>query len=110
MPSSTDAQSKPNPVRHVVCLKFKQGTRSSAVKSVEREFAALRDKIPGILSIEWGTNDSPEGLNKEFTHCFIVSFENDAARRTYLPHPQHQAFVSILRPILEDVFVIDFTL
>ncbi len=69
---------------------------------------ALREKISGILSLEWGENNSPENLNKEFTHCFIVSFESKQARKVYLPHPQHLAFVSILKPILEDVFVIDF--
>ena len=26
----------------------------------------------------------------------------------YLPHPDHKAFVEILKPILDDVFVIDF--
>lgn len=27
----------------------------------------------------------------------------------YLPHPDHQAFVSLLRPKLEKVFVLDYT-
>jgi hypothetical protein len=37
-----------------------------------------------------------------------VTFKNEEARKVYLPHPEHMAFVSILKPILEDVFVIDF--
>lgn len=95
-------------IRHVVCFKFNESAKKSEIERVEKEFAALKDKIPGILSLEWGKNNSPENLNKDFTHCFIVSFKNEEARKVYLPHPEHLAFVSILKPILEDVFVIDF--
>ena len=78
--------------------------------AIEKKFPALQQSIPGIVSIEWGTNNSPEGLNKDFTHCFIVTFESEDARSNYLPHPNHQAFVDILKPLLDDVFVIDFNL
>ena len=95
-------------IRHVVCFKFNESAKKSEIERVEKEFAALKDKIPGILSLEWGKNNSPENLNKDFTHCFIVSFKDEEARKIYLPHPEHMAFVSILKPIVEDVFVIDF--
>ena len=95
-------------IRHVVCFKFKDCAKKSEIERIDNEFTALREKISGILSLEWGENKSPENLNKEFTHCFIVSLESKQARKVYLPHPQHLAFVSILNPIHEDVFVIDF--
>jgi hypothetical protein len=37
-----------------------------------------------------------------------VSFKNEQDRDIYLDHPEHQAFVSIVGPVLEDAFVIDF--
>ena len=95
-------------LRHVVSFKFKEDASDCEIKEVEKQFVALKDKIPGILSLEWGKNNSPEGLNKDFTHCFIVTFKDEKAREVYLPHPDHKAFVSILKPILDDVFVIDF--
>ena len=95
-------------IRHVVCFKFKEDADPGKIRKVEREFAALKGKISGIRSLEWGKNNSPEGLNKGFTHCFIVTFDNEKSRTKYLPHPDHKAFVSILKPILKDVFVIDF--
>ena len=101
-------EKKVKKIQHVVCFKFKQDASKAQIKEVETAFAALKDKIPGIDHLEWGTNNSPEGLNKGFTHCFIVTFSNQKARETYLPHPGHKAFVAILKPILEDVFVIDF--
>lgn len=97
-------------VRHVVCFQYKEGTPAKKIAEINRAFAALKRKIPGIVAFEMGENNSPEGLNKGFTHCYIVTFENDEARKVYLPHPEHQAFVALLKPHLEDVFVIDFTL
>ena len=107
MPESF-SEHKSETIRHVVCFKFKESAKKSEIERVEKEFSSLKDKIPGILSLEWGKNNSPENLNKDFTHCFIVSFKDEEARKVYLPHPEHKAFVSILKPILEDVFVIDF--
>ena len=99
---------KAKKIQHVVCFKFKDEASQEQIKEVENAFAALKKKIPEIDKLEWGTNNSPEGLNKGFTHCFIVTFPNEKARETYLPHPDHKAFVAILKPILDDVFVIDF--
>ena len=110
-PSSTQKESgNDSQIRHIVCLKFKKDASDIQIKEIEKQFPQLQKSIQGIVSIEWGTNNSPEGLNKNFTHCFIVTFINDAARAAYLPHPKHQAFVDILKPLLDDVFVIDYNL
>ena len=97
-------------VRHVVCFKYKEGTPKAKIAEIGRAFRGLEKKVSGIVSFEMGENDSPEGLNKGFTHCYIVTFENSAAREGYLPHPEHKKFVDLLKPHVEDVFVIDFTL
>ena len=104
----TEKKVKAKKIQHVVCFQFKEDATKAQIKEVENAFAALKDKIPEIDRLEWGTNNSPEGLNKGFTHCFIVTFPNEKAREVYLPHPDHKAFVKILKPILDDVFVIDF--
>ena len=95
-------------IRHIVCLKFLEETTADEIAEIEKRFPKLQESIDGIVSIEWGTNNSPEGLNKGFTHCFIVTFRNDAARDAYLPHLKHQAFVDVLKPMIEDVFVFDY--
>lgn len=97
-------------VRHVVCFKYKKGTPAGKIAEISGAFAALEKKIPGIVAFEMGENNSPEGLNKGFSHCYIVTFKDAAAREVYLPHPEHKKFVGLLKPHLEDVFVIDFTL
>jgi hypothetical protein len=93
---------------HVVSLKFKSEAKPDQIKAVETAFAELKDKIPGITSLNWGTNVSPEQRNKGFTHCFILTFASDKDRDAYLPHPAHKAFGKVLGPVVADVFVIDF--
>lgn len=93
---------------HVVSFKFKPDATPEQIKAVEQAFVGLKTKIPTIKSLEWGTNVSPEKHDKGFTHCFILAFASEKDRDDYLPHPDHKAFGATLRPILADVFVIDF--
>lgn len=101
------AQQKPL-LRHVVCFKFKDGTSSEDIRKVEEAFRALPSKIKEIRDFEFGTNNSPENLNQGYTHCFLVSFLSEKDRAVYLPHPAHLAFVEVLKPHLDKVFVIDY--
>jgi hypothetical protein len=95
-------------VRHLVLLRFKAGLPADDIGGIERAFAELREKIDVVQGLEWGIDMSPEGLAKGFTHAFLLTFADDAARDAYLPHPAHQAFVARLQPLLEDVLVIDY--
>ena len=106
----TKSEKKGKKIQHVVCFKFKEDATKEQIAKVEKAFEDLKKKkkIAEIENLEWGTNNSPEGLNKGFTHCFILSFADEKARDAYLPHPDHKAFGEILKPILDDVFVIDF--
>jgi hypothetical protein len=95
-------------VHHVVCFKFKSSATPEDIKKVEAAFAALQEKIPGIDSLKWGTNVSKEQRNKGFTHCFILTFKGQKDRDAYLEHPEHKAFGSLVGPLVDDIFVIDF--
>lgn len=95
-------------LRHVVLFSFKATSSVDDVKKVEDAFRALPSKIKEIKGFEWGKNNSPEGLDQGFTHCFLVSFSSEKDREVYLPHPAHKAFVDVLKPHLEKVLVIDY--
>jgi hypothetical protein len=106
-----NAQSQPAKnqlLRHVVLFKFKDSSSAADIKKVEDAFRALSSKIPTIKSFEWGKNNSPENLNQGLTHCFLVTFASEKDRDAYLPHPEHQAFVEVLKPHLDKVTVIDY--
>ena len=93
---------------HVVTFKFKPDATKPQIDAVVAAFRDLKKKVPGIQELTWGTNVSPENLNKGFTHAFILSFASDKDRDAYLVHPDHVAFGKLLGPILADVFVIDY--
>lgn len=93
---------------HMVSFKFKDTASKEDIRKVEKAFAALPKTIPQIVSFKWGTNNSPEGLNKGFTHGFILSFKSEEDRDAYLVHPDHKEFGKIVGPVLDDVFVVDF--
>ena len=95
-------------LRHVVLVKFKDGSTPEQIKSVEDAFRALPSKISEVKGFEWGINNSPENLAQGFTHCFFVSFSSEKDRDAYLPHPAHKAFVDVARPVLDKVLVIDY--
>lgn len=95
-------------LRHVVLFKFKESATAEDIAKIEQAFAALPGKIPQIKSYEWGINNSPEGLDKGFTHCFFLTFDSEEDRAIYLPHPDHKAFGGVLGPHLDDVLVLDY--
>lgn len=97
-------------MRHIVIFKYKPNATQEQIDKVTQAFVALKNKIPGIIDFEHGINNSPEDKNKGFTHVYLMTFTDAAARDTYLPHPEHQKFGQLLGEldIVEDVFVVDY--
>lgn len=95
-------------LQHVVMFKFKDDAKPEQIEAVIKAFANLKNEIKEIKAFEWGLNNSPEGLNQGFTHCFFLSFDNEKDRDTYLPHPKHKEFGNLLKPILDKVLVVDY--
>ena len=95
-------------LQHIVLFKFQDASAKGEIQKIETAFTNLPSKIEQIKGFEWGLNNSPEGLNKGFTHCFLVTFDSEEDRAIYLPHPAHLEFVSLLEPYLDDVLVVDY--
>jgi hypothetical protein len=95
-------------LRHIVLYKFKDSVKPAEVQEVVDAFVGLRGKIDSIVALESGTNVSPEGKSEGLTHCFVVTFRDEAARDAYLKHPAHQDYVKIVRDRREKVVVFDF--
>ena len=104
----TAANEEIRQLRHVILFEFTESSTPDDIRRIEEAFAALPAQIDVIRDFEWGINNSPEGLDKGFTHCFIVTFDSEEGRDIYLPHPAHQEFVEILSQHLEDVLVVDY--
>ena len=99
------------PVRHLVVFKYKSDATREQIAEATQAFKDLKNKIPGIVSFEHGTNISPEKKDQGFNYVYLVTFENEAARDAYLPHPDHEKFGQLLGrlKVVEDVFVVDFS-
>ena len=101
-------KNKAKQLRHFVCFKYKAEALKEQIAEVEMAFAALEKKINELKGFEKGMNNSPEGLNKGFKHCYLITFNSEKDRDVYLVHPAHKKFVELVGPVLEDVFVVDY--
>ena len=95
-------------LRHIVLFRFRPETTVATKARLDHSFMQLKSKIPEVISIEAGTNNSPEGLSDGFTHGYVVTFRSENDRAVYLPHPEHQKFVTLVKPHLEKALVFDF--
>jgi len=95
-------------LRHVVIFKFKPEVTPVQLDEINLAFQNLKVAIPQVQDFERGINNSPEGLNKGFTHGYLITFATEADREAYLPHPAHKKFVELLGGKLEEPFVFDY--
>ena len=95
-------------IHHLVVVKFKPGTPQATVSGLFAALARLPQVIPGILHYAGGPYASPEGLNQGFTHGFVMTFRDAAARDAYVAHPDHERFKSGVLPSIETITIFDF--
>jgi hypothetical protein len=95
-------------VRHFGVFKFKNNISQ---KEIDECFITMKNmvkKIPGLLDMEYGPYNGNEGLNEDFTHGFIMTFDSAESRDEYLPHPLHEEVKLLVVPRLERFVVFDF--
>ncbi|MFY0689915.1 MAG: Dabb family protein [Cyclobacteriaceae bacterium] len=95
-------------LRHVVSFQFNDDVSEERKAQAVKDFLELKTRIPEIIKFEGGEDISVEGFAKGFTHCYVLTFENEAARDIYLPHPAHMEVAGKNKPLLKDLFVFDY--
>ena len=113
-------------VVHVVTFKFAPTVSQAQIDNAVAAFVKLKDESVDpqtgrklIKSLDYGTNNSAEGLTKGFTHAFVLTFDSLADRDYYVGvdhtkpfDPAHDRFKQLVGPLLDGgangVFVIDF--
>ena len=81
-------------IRHVALFEFKEGLAEERVAELMNTFHTFLKTIPGLRSVSWGRNNSPEGLDRGFLHGFVMDIDDAGARDAYLNHPDHVAFAT----------------
>jgi hypothetical protein len=97
-------------VKHIALVKFKEGTTPEQIEQLFDSLLDISENIDGIEDYVSGTNSSPENLNKGYTHAFVMSFHDAAARDAYLAHPEHEKVKNNIIPLVDDILVFDFEL
>ncbi len=97
-------------VKHIALLKFKEGTVSEQIDKAFSELMDLSENVDGIEDYVSGPNISPENLSQGYTHGFVMTFQDLAARDAFLPHPEHEKVKAGLMPLLDSMIVVDFEL
>jgi len=95
-------------IREVVLVAFREGVPAERLRAFETAFTALRQQIDEIRELEWGLNASRENLAAGFSHCFLVTFDNLAARDRYVDHPDHRAVLAMMDTWIERRLVVDY--
>jgi len=95
-------------LRHVVAFKFKPQVTLPQQQKATEEFYALQKKIPQIIEFEGGPDLSFYQKKGKFTHCFIVTVNNEQDLAIYGEHPDHKAFSKRVDPLLAEVMVVDY--
>ncbi|EOC9631756.1 Dabb family protein [Enterobacter ludwigii] len=96
-------------IRHILFIKFKLEAGIREVEHVRVLFLRIKNKVEGILNVEWGENDSPEMKNSGYTHCVLMTFADESVRQRYLLHPSHIELKDYFKPLRENIIVLDYT-
>ncbi|MDQ6633079.1 MAG: Dabb family protein [Verrucomicrobiota bacterium] len=95
-------------IKHIALLKFKEGTTPEQLDALFGSILDLSENIDGLEDYVSGPNSSPENLDQGYTHGFIMTFRDTAARDAYLVHPEHEQFKQTYIGLVESVAIVDF--
>ena len=78
-------------ILHCVLIRFRPDVTADQKQVLYDDIVALKPVVDGMVDVKSGPNVSPEGLDCGYMDGFIVTFEDAAARDTYLDHPDHKS-------------------
>jgi hypothetical protein len=97
-------------VQHIALMKFKGETTEEQIDKAFDEFLDLSETVDGIENYVSGSNNSPEGQNHGYTHGYVMTFADAAARDAYLSHAALTKLRESLAPLVDSTVVFDFEL
>ena len=109
--ASAFLQRQEKEVKHIVAFKFKPGVDAFQIEEINQEFKRLQKKIPGIMSVEIGSNFSDEDVSNEYTHTYMLTFASRSDKAAFIPHPEKQKLNAFLQnlDVVEKSFVLAYT-
>ena len=98
-------------IRHIVLVRFRPDVSEATIAAIFDDLSAIRDKVPGILSIHAGRSESPEQIERGYLHGFTADFDGWDVLAAYQAHPDHTrvgaALVAHAQGGLDGILVFD---
>lgn len=98
-------------IRHIVLVRFRSDVSEATIAAIFADLHAIRNVVPGVLSILSGRSESPEKIERGYMHGFTVDFANWEALAAYQAHPDHrrvgEALVANAQGGLDGILVFD---
>jgi hypothetical protein len=108
-PASRDANhGQERVLRHVILFEFKETTTKEQIKETERLFCEMARGVKEIKDFEWGDDVNGGRRAQGFTHCFVLTFANEAGRDRYMSHPAHGKLRAATKPYIKKMLVLDY--
>ena len=83
---------------HAVMFTWKSGVTPQQVDELTSAIHAMRGSIPGLISIQGGSDLGLRQGNPDY--LLVATFEDEGAWRTYQAHPLHKALVAdVIEPL-----------
>jgi antibiotic biosynthesis monooxygenase (ABM) superfamily enzyme len=97
-------------IKHIVCWTLKEFAEGCSKKEnlqkVKLALENLKNKIPGILSLEVGENF--DSAADAFDVSLIIEFRNKEDLKVYQEHPDHLNVIQFLRKVRDKRIVVDY--
>ena len=86
---------------HIFGFRWKPEATEKQKTQATADILAFKGKIPGLLEVHVGPNQSPHGQG--YTFVGLMKFQGKSACENYVKHPMHQALLKWLRPLIDPV-------
>ena len=86
---------------HIFGFKWVPEASEAQKTQARADIMAFRGKIPGLLEVHVGPNQSPHGQGYSFAG--VMRFTGKAAFEAYVVHPMHHKLLVWLKPLIDPV-------
>ncbi|GAA3764943.1 hypothetical protein HDA32_001242 [Spinactinospora alkalitolerans] len=95
-------------IRHIALFRWIEGTTPEQVEAVEERLTKLPGLIPQLKAYAFGADLRIGSGNYDFAVSADVAGESDFI--AYRDHPEHQAVLAVIRPMLADRAAVQFNI
>lgn len=95
-------------LRHIALFRWKDEVTEAQIAEVEGLLGALPDAVPELRSYTFGRD---AGISEgAFDFAVVADVDDEAGFVAYRDHPDHQAALVVMRPLLADRAALQYPL